>query len=78
MRQWMYNLYREKDQLLAEYYRTGAFPYRGEGQPDGQPPLEVRHDPMRFLGLHAAYLSASYISYSVLSPFIWPLVSLVW
>ncbi len=27
MRQWMYNLYYEKEDMLAKYYQTGVFPH---------------------------------------------------
>ncbi len=42
MREWMYNLYYEKDEMLAKYYETGVFPYDFHKNDDSYRPREVR------------------------------------
>jgi len=63
---WMVNLYKEKDEMLAKFYSTGEFPY-SEFTPDAKPPLEVEHDPIRFIVLHLFFLASSYVFYRVFS-----------
>ena len=41
LKQWMYNLYYEKEDLLAQFYATGAFPN------GGKPPRPLEHSGIR-------------------------------
>ena len=43
LKQWMYNLYYEKEDLLAEFYAKGAFPN------GGNPPRPLEHSGIRDL-----------------------------
>lgn len=56
----MTTLYHEKDQMLAEFYQTGRFPYELHTAA-GLPPKEVVHDPIRFLIIHVFFLVSSYV-----------------
>ncbi len=45
MRHWMYNLYYEKDEMLARFYQTGVFPHDFYDK-EARKPKEVRGKPL--------------------------------
>lgn len=55
-REWMYNLYLEKDKMLAEYYRTGRFPYKMYN-PKALPPNQLQYDDFMFLFVHLFFIA---------------------
>ena len=61
LRQWMYTLYIDKEKLLENFYRTGAFPQCGAGSKSVGKPRELLHDPMRFLLLHFFFIGSTYL-----------------
>jgi len=66
MRNWMYNLYAEKEKMLEDYYISGIFPHNmyppattsQAMNPDSseRAPRGLHHDPMTFLLLHLFFL----------------------
>ena len=59
MRQWMYTLYFEKEKLLEEFYRTGAFPLGVTDTKAVRMPGELLHNPMRFLLLYCFFITSA-------------------
>lgn len=55
---WMYQLYYDKDKMLAKYYETGVFPYDMFDN-QASPPTELHHDPFRFFLLHLFFIVSS-------------------
>ena len=53
LKQWMYNLYYEKEDLLAEFYANGAFPN------GGAPPRPLEHGALRYFALHIFFMLSS-------------------
>lgn len=73
LKQWMYNLYAEKEKMLEDFYRTGIFPHQmyppastsKATSPDAseRAPRLLNHDPFRFLLLHLFFLTTTAIMY---------------
>ena len=63
MHQWMYNLYYEKEDMLAQYYATGTFPHTFHDK-DAGAPRPLAHDPLRFLALHLFFMASSYVMWT--------------
>ena len=68
MKNWMYQLYYDKDKMLAKYYDTGVFPYDMFDK-SATPPKELKHDGLRFLLLHIFFILSSLIMWKMLSWF---------
>lgn len=62
IKQWMYQLYYEKEEMLKEFYQTGKFPYSKFSR-NGEETVRPRplvHDPMKFIMLHIFFLTSSF------------------
>lgn len=53
MKLWMYNLYYEKEDLLADFYANGSFPN------GGSPPRPLEHSGLRYFALHIFFMVSS-------------------
>ena len=65
IKEWMYKLYYEKEEMLEEFEQTGVFPHHkfaknGEAT---EKPRHLVHDPVRFFLLHVFFLTSSYIMF---------------
>lgn len=74
MKNWMYNLYVEKEKMLERYYQTGQFPYdmfppastssnANNSNLQKRAPKLLEHDPLKFLLLHLFFLTSTIVMY---------------
>lgn len=54
---WLFDRWSEKEQLLAEFYRTGAFP----ACPNALVPQLVQQDMLRFVIINLFFITSSYV-----------------
>ena len=67
MKLWMYNLYYEKEDLLAHFYAEGAFP----NGPNGAPPRPLEHSGLRYFALHIFFMVSSAIFWTCTATLRW-------
>ena len=63
IKEWMYKLYYEKEEMLEEFTKTGTFPhwkFARNGDATSRPRPLV-HDPVKFFLLHVFFLTSTYI-----------------
>jgi len=58
---WMVNLYKEKEDMLEEFYKTGTFPHTMFDK-TAAPPTPIIHNPVRYGLLHAFFITATLIT----------------
>jgi len=63
---WMVNLYQEKELMLAEFYRTGTFPY-SMFNANARPPVVIKHSSTRYTIGHCLFLALTILIISTLS-----------
>lgn len=81
MRQWMYNLYAEKEKMLEEYYKTGIFPYNmfppattstaTSPAASERQPRPLYHDPIKFVLLHLFFGVSTSLMYFSCRQLLW-------
>jgi len=62
LKKWMYNLYYEKEDLLANFYADGFFPN------GGSPPRPLEHSGSRYLALHLFFMLSSAFFWTYSAP----------
>ncbi|XP_059480907.1 acyl-CoA:lysophosphatidylglycerol acyltransferase 1-like isoform X2 [Neocloeon triangulifer] len=72
MKKWLYNLFKQKDDVLQHFYNTGKFPVEmGDGNLLRRP---VQQDNLKFVILHCTFIVSTYMHYCIFSY----LYSLLW
>ncbi|XP_065343289.1 acyl-CoA:lysophosphatidylglycerol acyltransferase 1-like isoform X2 [Cloeon dipterum] len=72
MKQWLYDLFKQKDDILQHFYTTGKFPIEvGDGTLLRRP---VQQDNLKFVILHCTFIVSTYMHYCIFSY----LYSLLW
>ncbi|XP_035741523.1 acyl-CoA:lysophosphatidylglycerol acyltransferase 1-like [Vespa mandarinia] len=59
---WLYDRWVEKELLLENFYKHGAFLGTHDSAPKGS---KIQQDPLRFLVIHLFFITSSYIHYSM-------------
>ena len=87
MRQWMYNLYAEKEKMLEEYYKTGIFPYNmfppattstaTSPAASEREPRPLYHDPIKFVLLHLFFGVSTSLMYFSCRQLLWWRIALL-
>jgi len=62
---WMVKLYQEKEAMLAEFYRSGEFPYKMFNK-DTQPPAIIQHSAVRYIVGHTLFVAMTAVVFSSL------------
>ncbi|XP_055596846.1 acyl-CoA:lysophosphatidylglycerol acyltransferase 1-like isoform X1 [Uranotaenia lowii] len=60
--QWLYERFYEKEKMLEEFYRTGAFPSNNSVTL----PAVVQQDLLRFLLIHLFFITSTYVHYQLI------------
>lgn len=63
LKNWMYELYYDKEKMLSSYYSTGIFPHDMFDK-SANPPVELAHDPLRFFILHVFFVVVTWIAWT--------------
>lgn len=64
--QWMVNRYEEKERLLAEFYRTGEFPYT-MFDPSASPPTVIQHNSLLYTLRHIFFIASALVLFYLFS-----------
>jgi lysophosphatidylglycerol acyltransferase 1 len=71
MKKWLYELFKQKDDILQTFYDTGRFPSDNGGSYERR---RVQQDNLKFVILHCTFIVSSYMHYCIFSY----LYSLMW
>jgi len=71
MKKWLYSLFKEKDEILQQFYDTGKFPTDVGGNGERRP---LQQDNLKFAILHCTFIVSTYMHYCIFSY----LYSLLW
>ena len=87
MRQWMYNLYAEKEKMLEESYKPGIFPYNmfppattstaTSPAASEREPRPLYHDPIKFVLLHLFFGVSTSLMYFSCRQLLWWRIALL-
>lgn len=64
MKQWMYQLYFDKEEMLKTFYETKKFPHTMFDRKAG-PPKEMMHEPRQFWVFNAFYLVSTFVFWTL-------------